>query len=700
MAGLLLSACAENTDTGQTESTPEPPGEPTISGTVTSIAGTEAGVWVIAETDSLGTRFARIVVTDDQGRFLLPDLPAADYRVWVRGYGLVDSEPVAASPGDTVDLTATVAPDAAAAAAIYPAAYWYAMMGLPTEEEVAHVPGGRNNYLMWMKNMACVGCHQMGQAATRTMPASLAHIEDSEAAWAARISAGQAGSNMTRIAGGLLGGVPYKHLADWSDRIAAGELPAARPERPSGLERNVVATVRDWSNPKAYMHDLSGTDRRDPTVNGYGRIYGVPELSTDEMPILDPAANTATVFKVPVRDPDTPTTHEAPVIGPSAYWGDERIWDSQANIHNPMLDQDGRVWLTARIRGPDNPAFCREGSEHPSAQHFPKAQTSRHLAVFDPRDQSYQFVDTCFSTHHLQFDDDEDNTLYTSGGRDVVGWLNTRQFLETGDAAASQVWAPVVLDTNGNGQVDEWTEPGEPQQPDKDMRLNKGFYAVMPNPADDSIWGSNAFTFPGSIVRMVPGENPPMTTLSEYYEPPLPGFGVRGADIDSTGVVWVSLGSGHLGAFDRGRCQGPLNGPMATGQHCPEGWTLYDLPGPGFADLPEFSVESSYYTWVDQHNTLGLGNDVPMVTGNLFDGVHALVKDENGEPYFVTIRIPYPMGFYTKGFEGRIDDPSGGWNGRGLWVPSGDRTPWLMEGGKGTRPLVVHFQMRPDPLAK
>jgi hypothetical protein len=98
---------------------------------------------------------------------------------------------------------------------------------------------------------------------------------------------------------------------------------------------------------------------------------------------------------------------------------------------------------------------------------------------------------------------------------------------------------------------------------------------------------------------------------------------------------------------------------------------------------------------VDQHDTLGLGKDVPIATGNLFDGVHARVGTG-----MVTLRIPYPLGFYMKGMEGRIDDPQAGWKGRGLWVTSGDRTPWLMETGKGTRPLVVHFQTRPDPLAK
>ena len=197
------------------------------------------------------------------------------------------------------------------------------------------------------------------------------------------------------------------------------------------------------------------------------------------------------------------------------------------------------------------------------------------------------------------------------------------------------------------------------------------------------------------MYRLDPGDNPPATALIEKYNVPLPGFGVRGADIDRNGVVWVSLGSGHLGEFDQSKCTAPLNGPEATGDHCPEGWTFHPLPGPSFSNHPGYSVESSYYSWVDQHDTLGLGANVPIATGNLFDGVHALVDGE-----FVTLRIPYPLGFFTKGFEGRIDDPDAGWKGRGLWVPSGDRTPWLKEDGVGSNPLVVHFQVRPDPLAR
>ena len=230
--------------------------------------------------------------------------------------------------------------------------------------------------------------------------------------------------------------------------------------------------------------------------------------------------------------------------------------------------------------------------------------------------------------------------------------------------------------------------------PTKDNRVVAGFYAVWPSPVDGSVWGSFRSN-PGAVVRIAPGANPPETTLTEVYNVPLPGFGPRGADIDSKGVVWVSLASGHMGSFDRRKCKGPLNGPKATGDHCPEGWSFYKYPGPGFQGIGDNSAESSYYSWVDQHNTFGLGNDVPMSTGNLNDG---LIAYKDGR--MIVLRVPYPLGFYAKGFDGRIDDPKAGWKGRGLWAANGDRTPWLIEGGKGTRPFAAHFQLRPDPLAK
>src|SRR6201988_704954 len=102
-----------------------------IGGMVSSSKGPEAGVWVIAETTDLPTKFVKIVVTDDQGRYVLPELPKANYDVWVRGYGLVDSPKIKSVPGRIVNLTATVAPSEAAAAEYYPAQYWYAMLEIP-----------------------------------------------------------------------------------------------------------------------------------------------------------------------------------------------------------------------------------------------------------------------------------------------------------------------------------------------------------------------------------------------------------------------------------------------------------------------------------------------------------------------------------------------------------------------------------------
>jgi hypothetical protein len=675
-----------------------------IGGVVTSPKGPEAGVWVIAETRDLGVRFIRIVATDDQGRYVVPDLPKATYTLWARGYGLVDGPKVTGGPGTHVNLTATPAADAAAAAHYYPAIYWYAMLEIPAASEFgsqSRIPQQVTQplWLDAMKSNGCIGCHQLGQQSTRTIPIEFSKAVSSVQAWKNRVQAGQSGAMML---GQLnrLGDRSFELYADWTDRIAKGELPRSQPPRPSGVERNIVVTLRDWMDEQHYLHDLIASDRRFPTVNAYGPLFGSPEYSSDLLPILDPVKNTATTFKAPVRDPEMPPSlgpgHAAALesLGPSAYWGDEAIWDSRVNNHNSMFDRHGRLWLAAAVRGPDNPAFCREGSDHPSARLFPVERTNRHLAMFDPKTQKYTFVDTCFGTHHLQFGYDANDTLWTSGGGPVVGWLNMKMFDETGDAAKSQGWTALVVDTNGNGRRDEYVEADQPVDPAKDKRVQAGFYAVMPNPVDGSVWGSFRGAVSG-VVRLAPGANPPATALAEIYNVPLPGFGVRGADIDSKGVVWVSLASGHLGSFDRRKCKGPLNGPTATGNHCPEGWSFQRYPGPGFDGIGENSAESSYYTWVDQHDTFGLGPDVPISTGNLNDG---LIAFKDGR--MIVLRVPYPMGFYSKGFDGRIDDPKAGWKGRGLWAANGDRTPWLVEGGKGSKPLAAHFQLRPDPLAK
>ena len=680
-----------------------------IGGIVTGPNGPEAGVWVIAETTELPTKYAKSVVTDEAGRYLLPDLPSANYSIWVRGYGLVDSPKVRSSPGRLLDLAATPAPNAKAAADYYPAIYWYAMLRIPGADQF----GGKSDipekltqidWLKQVKNIGCIGCHQLGQASTRAIPNVFLEGHSHEEAWMRRVQSGQSGEQMVNQLAGVFGGAPFGYYAEWTERIAKGELPHAQPKRPEGLERNVVVTSWEWHTEKQYLHDLIASDRRRPTVNAYGPLFGAPEYSTDLMPILDPKTHRVTFFRLPVRDPDTLEAlgpghaASAEVLQPSAYWGDEKLWDTRANNHNSMFDGQGRFWLAAGLRGPDNPAFCRKGSDHPSARAFPLERSSRQVTMLDPKTMRYTFVDTCFGTHHLQFGYDPDDTLWLSGTGPVAGWINTRVFDETGDAAKAQGWSPFILDTNGNGRRDEHVEPNQPADPSKDKRIvtGSGPYAVMPSPVDGSVWyTAGVFGGTPAILRFIPGSDPTQTGLTEIYNVPKPGFGIRGGDIDKDGVIWASLSSGHLASFDRRKCKGPLNGPTATGDHCPEGWSFHPYPGPGFEGIGENSAESSYYTWVDQHNTFGLGENVPMSTANLADGLVAL-KDGR----MISLRVPYPMGFYAKGFDGRIDDPNAGWKGRGLWTTSGDRTPWLMEGGKGSRPRAVHFQIRPDPLAK
>src|ERR1700733_7522159 len=672
-----------------------------IAGVVSSPHGPEAGVWVIAETHDTPTRLAKMVVTDDQGRYLVPDLPQAHFKVWVRGYGLVDSTKVDADPGKPLNLSAVPAPNDAAAAQYYPAIYWYSMLKIPDADQF----GGKSDipdkvtqaqWLTTIKNQACVGCHQLGQLATRTIPAALGEFKSGEEAWARRIQSGQASPLMVNVLAGKFGGVPFKYFGEWTDSIANGALPFAKPERPQGVERNIVITEWDWSAPDKYLHDLISSDKRNPTVNAYGPLYGSTEYATDHEPVLDPKTNKVS-YVTPPEAADVPEAFgpghaaiEKPLAA-SAYWGMQQIWDTKFDNHNDMMDGKGNVWMTGTNHAPGTPAFCRKGSDNPYAKAFPIDSNERQLAMFDPKTQKFTFIDTCFGTHHLQFGFDKDNILWVSGSGQVAGWLDTKVFDETGDAEKGQGWAPFVLDTNGNGKVDDYTEPGKPAEAGKDMRIaGSGPYAVMPNPADGSVWYTmNIFAGRSGVLRF-----DPKTKLSEFYAIPMPGFGPRGGDIDSKGVVWVSLASGHLGSFDRSKCKAPLNGPNATGDQCPEGWAFYKYPGPGFQGIGDNSAEASYYTWVDRHNTLGLGNDGPISTGNLNDG---LIAYANGK--MIVMKVPYPTGFYAKGLDGRIDDPKTGWKGRGLWSSEGDRTPWLKEGGKGMTPLAVHIQVRPDPLA-
>ncbi len=683
-----------------------------IGGVVTGPRGPEAGVWVIAETKALPTTLRKIVVTDNQGRYLVPDLPAANYDVWVRGYGLVDSAKVKSAPGKIVNLTAVVAPTPRQAAEYYPAQYWLALLQLPPKSDFPGT-GAKGNGISetiksqgeWIRQIVntdgCTACHQLGSKGTREIPESLGRFENSVAAWDRRIKSGQSGSGMNARFTQVGRQRALTMFADWTDRIAAGELPAVAPPRPQGLERNVVVTMWDWADPKAYLHDEISTDKRNPTVNANGPIYGSLEASADYLPVVDPMRHAASQVKLQVRDPKTPSEAATPPAEASPYWKDEAIWTSQSNAHSFAMDKQSRVWIAARIRpSQTQPSFCQQGSNHPSAQAFPLTQSGRQMQLYDPKTKQITTIDTCFSTHHLNFD--ENDVLWFTGGGQVEGWFNTRIYNETKDEQKAQGWTAFVLDTNGNGKRDAYVEPDQPVDPTKDKRINASFYGVAPSPADGSIWGS-VLGMPGSLVRLVPGSNPPATALSEIYnvpwdspKAPAQGFAPRGMDVDGNGVVWTVLSSGQYASFDRRKCKGPLNGPTATGQQCLEGWALYAFPGPNYKGaVDSASADSAYYNFVDRFDLLGLGRNVPLATGNESEGLLALVDGK-----FLTFRVPYPMGFYGKGLDGRIDDPNAGWKGKGIYGTVATRAPFHMEGGKGTTSKLIKWQVRPESLAK
>jgi len=233
---------------------------------VSSANGSEAGVWVIAETTDLPTKFAKIVVTDDQGRYVMPDLPKAKYSVWVRGYGLIDSAKVQTVPGKILDLTAGVAPNSMAAAQYYPAIYWYSMLKIPDKGQFSgplrdkNMPENLTSQAQWLnlvKTTGCMSCHALGTIGTRTIPKELGEFENSAEAWQRRIQSGQAMTQMVNLINRLDTQLALQLFGDWTDRIAKGELPFAQPPRPQGVERNVVLTLWDWSRPTGYLqaHD-------------------------------------------------------------------------------------------------------------------------------------------------------------------------------------------------------------------------------------------------------------------------------------------------------------------------------------------------------------------------------------------------------------------------------------------------------------
>jgi len=459
-----------------------------------------------------------------------------------------------------------------------------------------------------------------------------------------------------------------------------------------------VVSLWDVGTPTSFLHDMYETDRRTPTVNGYGPVIA-SDFNHGSLWVLDPLEGRVREVKMPYRDDPRliPTFSPQTMEFPSLYWGEELVAQERQKTEVQMMDPQGRAWMMLAFRKPENPDWCREGSANAFARTFPLAQSGRQVAYYDSKTEKTVLLDTCFTTHHGAFATDADNTMYNAaaGLPNAVSWVKTRVFLETGDAEKAQGWCPAYYDVNASGKYEK----------DADRLIAGSGYYIAVNEVDKSVWYAVPGT-PGKIVRFDPGSNPPDTCRFEAYEPPFYnaaardklGYLPRGMDVDTNGLVWTNLaGSGHLASFDRSTCAIQSGPGKFDPQHCAEGWTIYPLTvGPQMKNTTH-NADYHYYNWVDQFNTLGLGENLPMANGSNSDSILVLNPQTR---QWITLRVPYPLGFYSRGLDGRIDDPNAGWKGRGLWANYGTHFPWHIEGGKGTRGKAVHIQLRLDPLAR
>jgi hypothetical protein len=716
-----------------------------ITGVVRGAQGPEAGVWVIAETRDLPTNFIKIVVTDDQGRFMVPQLPAANYRVWVRGYGLVDSKPITMKPAaNAVTLTAMPASTPQEAAKVYPGNYWLSLLEPPSAKEFPGT-GPEGNGLgptmltqnSWINSLKsdCNFCHQLGNQLTRSVDHVLKARPDLKThsdAWEWRLGTGVRGTSMYAVLNTQGKERSLKAYAAWTERVAKGEVPPV-PPRPKGIERNLVVTLWDVGDDHSFMHDEISTDRHHPTVNANGRVYAV-SAGHGQLVMLDPNENTTLSMDIPTREPKEKVPSRFPAPNrPSLHWGNEHLWANPpydpADPHNPMFDSKGRVWMTSKIRSNQDPSWCSD-STNTFADWFPLRSSARQASFYDPKTNKFTLIDTCYSTHHLQFDNDANETLYFNElTGPMFGWIDTKVYDETHDEQKAVGWCGQVLDTNGDGKITKpWNVPagrgrdsvvyqgdtagaapggrggreGQLERgqaafdPKLDTMVSYSMYSIIPSPVDDSVWGVSE-RYPGYLIRLQRGANAPASCRTQIFKVPEPGFDPRGVDIDSHGVVWTALAaSSHLASFDYRKCK-DLGGPAKTdGSQCREGWTLYQTTGPKLKGT-EVPADFHYYNWVDQHNISGLGADTPLANGSNSDALLAL-NPQTRE--WLTFRVPYPLGFYSRGMDGRIDNPDTGWKGRALYANYGTHFVWHIEGGKGTKGKIAKFQIRPDPLAR
>jgi hypothetical protein len=452
-----------------------------------------------------------------------------------------------------------------------------------------------------------------------------------------------------------------KTMADWVARIKAGQVPPA-PPRPAGIERNFVVTQWDWGSPDSFVHDNVSTDKRNPTLYPYGKVYGADRMGGGRLLVLDPVKNTVESLQVQPRvrtkfDPTIDYYHDREEPG---------TW--MASPHNPMLDERGRVWMTQPIRpggAANNPAWTKstiatESMNPEEIEVANKILSSRshgmQLGYYDSKTGKFAQVDTAYNTHHLQID--WQGRVWTDG--DILGMLDTTKLdlnnLPGTEGAAQKSWM----------RIDMKTQKAVPT----------GGYAVAISPMDGTVWVPVS-TADGEQNKLWTVD--PKTRKFKDYPLPQPLRLSHGIDFSTDGILWFSAGSGHLGRLD------PKTGTFSS-------WELPGVKYPG-TGKETGSTEYPYFLWVDQFDTLGMGKDTVIVTGTSSD---AMFMFDRKTEKFTVFRMPYPLPFYTRGLDGRIDNAAAGWKGRGIWASYNSYMPKFSETKIGS---VSHIQLRPNPLA-
>ena len=240
----------------------------------------------------------------------------------------------------------------------------------------------------------------------------------------------------------------------------------------------------------------SAIPRSTPTARSTARPRTAPTSSPCSIPRRTRRPRSKCRCAIPRRP-----TSKNNGMAPSPYWGEEAIWDSQTSMHNPMMDEKGRVWFTSRVRQSANPDFCQQGLRSSFGEAVPDRAV--HAPPLDVRSQDRQdHADPHLLPHASSRSSPRMPTTRCGpapAGRRAASSAGStaRMFDETGDEAKSQGWTALVLDTNGNGKRDEdYVEPNQPVDPTKDKRITGALYGIGINPVDSTVWGS-VLDFPG-----------------------------------------------------------------------------------------------------------------------------------------------------------------------------------------------------------